>query len=794
MPGPIHRLEQLRREALAATQGLSDGQQALVDALAEFQGEKERAADGYRAVVQSLTAALEARDGYTSDHSDEVQLLATAVAARLGLRGAEVEEVEAVAILHDVGKIGIPDRVLHKPGPLDADEWELMRQHPVIGERILRPLPGFSGVARAVRHEHERWDGDGYPDGLAGEVIPLASRIVLACDAWHALVSDRPYRSALSRETARAELIRCRGTQFDPRVIEALLSCLDRPDEAAPELPAPSGDGEQQMRTLERELRALLAIASSLAGAHELDEVLEVTAEEALHALRADALSVCRWDADRELLRTLINVGELADGEVRRPASEVYRLDGEDPLRRVLLDGGCYLGDVEDPELHALERDLLERRGMRSSACVPVMFGGFAWGELWATRRVDKPPFGPRDLRFLRAIAGQIATAIGRAELFSRMAAMALTDELTGLANRRALDERLESAIESALASGHELSLVLCDLDRLKELNDARGHEAGDAALREAADALRELAAPHPRALAARIGGDELCILLEGVGPREAYELAERAVRHLGDGERPVGLSCGVASLRPGGERAADLLRAADSALYLAKRSGRGRACLAAIESRRAWREAAPLRGTGRRALRDAQPVQPGLLADVVNVLDGPLAEAGALLRLEAVLTASAAAVDATAAAISLQAPGDPDLLTQIALDRRIGEVVRRRDGGPDERFPIADYPATAELLDRGGTALWRASDPDADASERALLAEWNMSAALAIAVRDAEGGWLLEVFADDRTADLTAIEPVVRVLAVHALYGGVPADRHRSRAISAAARADTFA
>jgi HD-GYP domain-containing protein (c-di-GMP phosphodiesterase class II) len=156
MPPYIHRLETLREEAIAASEGLSAGQQALVDALHDLQVERGRAADGYRAVVQSLTAALEARDGYTSDHSDEVQTLAVAVAAALGLDEDAIAEVQAVAILHDVGKIGIPDRILHKAGSLDDEEWALMREHPVIGERIL-----------------------------------LASRIVLACDAWNALVSDR---------------------------------------------------------------------------------------------------------------------------------------------------------------------------------------------------------------------------------------------------------------------------------------------------------------------------------------------------------------------------------------------------------------------------------------------------------------------------------------------------------------------------------------------------------------------------------------------------------------------------
>jgi HD-GYP domain-containing protein (c-di-GMP phosphodiesterase class II) len=127
--------------------------------------------------------ALEARDFYTSAHSKDVVELASAVARRLGLGQDATRDVEQVALLHDIGKVGIPDAVLQKQGPLDAQEWELMRQHPVVGEHIIAGTPGLSHLAPAIRAEHEHWDGSGYPDGLAGEQIPLASRITLACDA-----------------------------------------------------------------------------------------------------------------------------------------------------------------------------------------------------------------------------------------------------------------------------------------------------------------------------------------------------------------------------------------------------------------------------------------------------------------------------------------------------------------------------------------------------------------------------------------------------------------------------------
>jgi PAS domain S-box-containing protein len=181
------------------------------------------------ASVRTLLVALQARDYYTSAHSKQVVELASAVAWRLGLDEDATRDVEQVALLHDVGKVGIPDAVLQKQGPLDDQEWELMRQHPIVGEHIIAGTPGLSHLAPAMRAEHEHWDGGGYPDGLAGETIPLASRITLACDALNAMTSDRPYRSAMTFERAREELRSCAGTEFDPRAVEALLAEVSPP-------------------------------------------------------------------------------------------------------------------------------------------------------------------------------------------------------------------------------------------------------------------------------------------------------------------------------------------------------------------------------------------------------------------------------------------------------------------------------------------------------------------------------------------------------------------------------------
>jgi two-component system, cell cycle response regulator len=169
-----------------------------------------------------LLAVLAERTPDLDHHVKTVAALAEAVARRLGMADLEIQQVRRAAVLHDIGKIAIPDGILSKPGPLDADEWVLMRQHTVIGQRILTAAPALQAVGKIVRATHERYDGRGYPDGLAGEAIPLAARIVFACDAYDAMTATRPYTRGRDGAAALAELERCAGTQFDPAVVAAL--------------------------------------------------------------------------------------------------------------------------------------------------------------------------------------------------------------------------------------------------------------------------------------------------------------------------------------------------------------------------------------------------------------------------------------------------------------------------------------------------------------------------------------------------------------------------------------------
>ena len=438
-----------------------------LDVLARMAAARLAAAEGARvhrraevegAAAQALLTALNARENYTAAHSEAVLELALQVAAELGMAGPDAAAVGQVALLHDIGKVGVPDAILRKPGRLTAPEWDVMREHPAIGAEIIAAIGSLAHLAPAVRAEHERWDGRGYPDGLAGEDVPLPSRICFVCDAWHAMTSDRPYRRALSDEQARAELERHAGTQFCPTTVAALLRVIDRDGAPVVEDGPPLALREPRLppmrpdRPLEAELRALITVSSAVAGAHRFEDVLDAVGEQACKVLRAAGISISRWEPEHDRMRTLINAGELTPGDVERPASETW---APSALDRALVERGRpYVVALDQPDLPDDERAYLARIGRGSVLAAPIRFDNTVWGVLEAFSDVGAPPFTSSHVRFAEALCAQVATAIGRAELFSRLESLAYQDPLTALPNRRALDDRLEEAVARCLATG----------------------------------------------------------------------------------------------------------------------------------------------------------------------------------------------------------------------------------------------------------------------------------------------------------------------------------------------------
>jgi HD-GYP domain-containing protein (c-di-GMP phosphodiesterase class II) len=215
------RLEQTERKAAARQRQL---ERYAADLREVFKQERVRAQElrrSYMATVRALSNAVEARDAYTGKHAERVAAYGLELARATGLEVADSPQIEFGFLLHDVGKVGVPDAILFKTSALTDEEYALVRRHPVIGSEILRDVEFLGDGKLVVRHHHERWNGTGYPDGLAGEAIPMAARVFAVADALDALTTDRPYRPASPFRAARDEIRKGRGTQFDPAVVDA---------------------------------------------------------------------------------------------------------------------------------------------------------------------------------------------------------------------------------------------------------------------------------------------------------------------------------------------------------------------------------------------------------------------------------------------------------------------------------------------------------------------------------------------------------------------------------------------
>ena len=404
-----------------------------------------------------------------------------------------------------------------------------------------------------------------------------------------------------------------------------------------------------------------------------------------------------RYAREGREICTLINVGDLGPGEVRFPEDETYSA-GDYPEVRALIDHHRpYFNDIEDPSVDPPSARLLRDLGKSSDLGVPILVENEVWGEMWATRRRGEPPFNSSDADFLARIAGQFAVAIARAELFSRVSRLAYEDTLTGLPNRRAVEERLDRALERSARAGTPVSLLLCDLDGLKRINDGQGHEAGDRALRNVAETLVRCAARLPGTFVARLAGDEFSVLMEERGLDEALSLGRGVIEDLADGTGES-ISFGAASTVGAKENAAQLLGNADAALYVAKRRG-GARVVSASES---W---SPVEKT----IRDEREGSRSVVVEVMDAisadLDDRLARVPALDRLEAVAGAFTEAGNFAYWAISSTRTGE-DVIRDIAVgdnrDRRHRGI--RVDAGALE-YRLNDYPVTQRIVEAGSAA-----------------------------------------------------------------------------------------
>ncbi len=485
-----------------------------------------------------------------------------------------------------------------------------------------------------------------------------------------------------------------------------------------------------------------------MAAAVDLTQTLEMAAEEARAALGASAVSIARADMERQTLRVLVNVGILAAGEVRFPTHEEYPFHAFPAVETLLLKGEPYLSSADDPNEDPTIAEWLRRRGRNSELGVPIVVDGEVWGELWAATAPGDATLSADDTEFLQAAALYVAAALGHAEHLARLERLAFEDSLTGLANRRALDERLEAALERAGITGRPVSLLVFDIDGMKEVNDRFGHDTGDDTLVAVAGALRHAVADIEGSAAFRLGGDEFCILLEGHdGPRAAHVAQEALTLLQASSGRRLTASCGVATTGRGVSRPKELFRSADAAQYAAKRAGRGRVSIT--------RPASDGRVEGVRApwrlFRDRSPALQGLLETALELLDGPLAEADATERLEAVAAAAARSLDVVSWTISVAEPeGGALRAVLVGMSRAEGDSGTESFVFDDATsYVVADYPLTDWALREESAFVVAADDPTADAGEVAILRKLRTSHVLGAGARNESGSYLLELYGD---------------------------------------------
>lgn len=556
----------------------------------------EAIADLHLRTIEALSLAIEAKDHNTHDHLKRVQTYAMQIGRDLGVDEPQLNAIRAAAMLHDIGKLAVPEHILSKPGRLTPEEFEKLKIHPVVGAEILDRVQFPYPVVPIVRSHHEKWNGTGYPDGLSGETIPIGARILSAVDCFDALTSERPYRRAISPDEAMALLRAESGRSYDPRVVECiekryveleeavsraaregspleLLSKVDRP--VAPSAGFAEMPDEAEVRAVSflssivsarQEAQLLFELAQTLGNSLSLRETLSVVAVRLKEMIPYDSIVFYIYEegklipryvhgVDYDLFTSIeIPLGQGVSGWVAQTEKPIINGDPSAETK--------YLGDRAQVPV------------LQSALSVPLRGREGAAGVLTLYLRA-KQGFTKDHLRLLLAASSKLGLSVENALQYERAQDTASTDFLTELPNARSICVHLEQEIARSRRNGSPLAVLLSDLNGFKSVNDRYGHLVGNKLLQQIAKNLKDACREYDQI--GRLGGDEFVFVLPDLTKEGAEELKPRlelAVEEASQsicGAKVVTASIGCAFYPKDGATAEELLSEADHRMYESK-------------------------------------------------------------------------------------------------------------------------------------------------------------------------------------------------------------------------------
>ena len=560
----------------------------------------EQMAELHLRTIEALALAIDAKDHTTHDHLQRVRVYAVEIGKQMGIGDLELEALRAAALLHDIGKLAVPEHIINKPGRLTPEEFEKMKIHPVVGGEILERVNFPYPVVPIVRAHHEKWDGTGYPDGLCGEQIPMGARILTAVDCLDALTSDRQYRRGIPPEEAMQEIVRQAGKQFDPQVVEILQSKY-----AELERMAQAGSANEETLKLSTDIRVKNGgppaagfertqkkvstkgdfLASIVAARYEAQALLEFSIElgrslslyETLSVVAARCRKLVPYDAIAiYLARGDKLIPEYVTGDDFRIFSSLEIPIGEGlsgwvaQNRKAIINGNP---SVEPGYLNDSQRASC----MSSALAVPLAGADDNILGVLALYKMEHDAFSADHLRILLAISDKIGASIENALKYQTAADSATVDYLTGLPNARSLFLHLDAEIARCKREGSRMAVIVCDLDGFKEINDKFGHLAGNKVLEAFAGKLTQACREYD--FVSRLGGDEFVLITPGLGRGATQEICERMQAAAGNSSREIcagsTLSASVgAAFYPddGADDAEQLLVEADKRMYAMKK------------------------------------------------------------------------------------------------------------------------------------------------------------------------------------------------------------------------------